>query len=146
MNPDTIFKITCIIAAIGWIILIVISPFWPKYDKILVGVIICILAIAYTTLNFANFDPDILSHFSSLDGIYSLFKNPALLLAGWVHFLVFDLMVAVWIKKNSVRHGIKHGWLIPALIFTCLLAPFGFLIYILTRWLKTKEYFADNAA
>jgi heme A synthase len=146
MNPDTIFKLTCIIAAIGWIILIVISPFWPKYDKFMIGVIIAILALVYSTLNFTNFDPGILSKFSSLDGIFSLYQNKALLLAGWVHFLAFDLFVAVWIKQNSVRHGIKHGWVIPALVFTCLLAPLGFLIYIVIRSVKTKDYFADNAA
>ena len=146
MNPDTIFRITCIIAAIGWIILIVVSPFWPNYDKFLIGVIIAILALVYTTLNFTHFDPDILSKFSSLKGILSLYEIPELLLAGWVHFLAFDLFVAVWIKRNSVRHGIKHGWVIPAMIFTCLLAPLGFLIYIIIRWLNTKQYFADNAA
>jgi hypothetical protein len=146
MSPDTIFKITCILAAIGWIILVVISPSWPTFDKFLVGVIISMLSLVYTTLNFTNFSPDILEHFSSLDGIYSLYKNPALLLAGWVHFLAFDLAVAVWIKKNSLKHGIKHGWVIPALIFTCLLAPLGFLIYTIIRWVKTKKYFADNSA
>jgi heme A synthase len=146
MNPDTIFKVTCIIAAIGWIILLFISPFWPKYDQFLIGVVIVILAIVYSALNFTNFDPDILSKFSTLKSILSLYENPALLLAGWVHFLVFDLIVAVWIKRNSLRHGIKHGWIIPALVFTCLLAPLGFLIYILTRWVNTKNYFADNAS
>jgi heme A synthase len=146
MNYDAIFKVTCIIAAIGWIILLLISPYWPNYEKFLVGLIIVILAIVYSMLNFTNFDPAILSKFSSLKGILSLYENPALLLAGWVHFLAFDLFVAVWIKQNSVKHGIKHGWIIPALIFTCLLAPLGFLIYILIRWIKTKNYFADNAA
>ncbi len=146
MNPDTLFKITCGIAAIGWIIILFISPSWPNYDKFLIGIIIVILAIAYSMLNFTNFDPGILKKFSSLDGVLDLYKNPALLLASWVHFLVFDLIVAVWIKRNSVNHGIKHAWILPALIFTCLLAPLGFLIYILTRWIKTKEYFADNAA
>ncbi|MEP7143928.1 MAG: ABA4-like family protein [Ferruginibacter sp.] len=142
---DTLFMVTCGIAAIGWIILIFVSPFWPNYEKFLIGVLIAILSLAYSMLNFSNFDPDILSKFSNLKGILSLYENPALLLAGWVHFLAFDLFVAVWIKRNSTLHGIKHGWIIPALIFTCLLAPLGFLIYILTRWIKTKDYFADNA-
>ena len=146
MNNDTLFNITCGIAGIGWIVLLFISPFWPKYDRFLVGVILVILALVYTMLNVTHFDPDLLSDFFSLDGISKIYGTRALLLAGWVHFLVFDLIVAVWMKKNSVRHGIKHGWVIPSLIFTCMLAPLGFLIYIITRWLKTKEYFADNAA
>ena len=146
MTPDTLFKVTCMLAAVGWIILIFISPFWGGYDKFLVGVIIALLALTYTYLNFSNFDPDILSKFSTLDGIQSLFQNKALLLAGWEHFMAFDLLVAVWIKKNSLKNGIKHLLIMPAIIFTCMLGPLGFLIYLLTRWLKTKNYFADNAA
>ena len=146
MNLDTLFNITCLIAAIGWIILIFVSPFWTGFDKFLIGIIIAILALAYTYLNASNFDPTILTKFSTLQGIKELYQNDALVLAGWEHFLVFDLIVAVWIKKNSLKHGIKHLAIIPAIIFTCLLAPLGFLIYLITRWLKTKNYFADNGA
>ena len=146
MNPDTIFKVTCILAAVGWVILLFVSPYWPGYDKFLTGVVIALLALTYTLLNFTNFDPDILSKFSTLDGIQSLFQNKALLLAAWEHFMTFDLLVAVWIKKNSVKLGIRHWMIIPALIFTCMLGPLGYLIYLLTRALKTRNYFADNGA
>jgi hypothetical protein len=144
MNLDTLFKVTCGIAAIGWIILLFISPFWFKWDKVLVAIIITIPALTYTYLNFSNFQPDILSKFSTLDGVQSLFQNKALLLAAWEHFLAFDLMVAVWIKKNSVKHGISHWLIIPALIMTCMLGPLGFLIYFLIRLIKTKKLFAEN--
>ena len=146
MDPDTIFKVTCILAAIGWVILLFVSPYWAGYDKFLTGVVIALLALTYTLLNFTNFDPDILSKFSTLDGIQSLFQNKALLLAAWEHFMTFDLLVAVWIKKNSVKLGIRHWMIIPALIFTCMLGPLGYLIYLLTRALKTRNYFADNGA
>ena len=146
MNPDTLFKVTCMVAAVGWIVLLFISPFWSGYDKFLTGIIIALLALTYTYLNFSNFDPDILSKFSTLDGIQSLFQNKSLLLAGWEHFMAFDLLVAVWIKKNSIKLGIKHWMIIPALIFTCMLGPLGYLIYLVTRGLKTRIYFAENSA
>lgn len=146
MNTDTIFKVTCLIAAVGWIVLIFVSPFWFKWDRFVVGIIIVILALTYSLLNFTNFDPDILSKFSTLDGVQSLYQNKALLLAGWEHFLAFDLLVAVWIKRNSVKFGINHWVILPAIIFTCMLGPLGFIIYLLIRWAKTKDYFADNAA
>jgi apolipoprotein N-acyltransferase len=72
------------------------------------------------------------------------FQNKALVMAAWLHFLVFDLFGAVWIKKNSLQHGIKHAWILPSLIFTCLFGPLGYLLYLLTRWVKTKEYFSEN--
>lgn len=146
MNPDTLFKVTCLIAAVGWIIIIFASPFWFKWDNFVVGTTIVILALTYSMLNFTNFDPDILTKFSTLDGIQSLFQNKSLLLAGWEHFMAFDLLVAVWIKRNSIKHDINHLVILPAIIFTCALGPLGFLIYIVIRWVKTKNYFADNAA
>ena len=144
MTTDTIFNITCIIAAVGWIIILVASPFWMGYDKFVVGVVIALLAFTYTWLNFSNFDPTILKKFSTLDGIAELFQNKSLLLAAWEHIMAIDLLAAVWIKNNSVKHGIGHVLIIPALIFTCMLGPLGFLLYLLTRSIKTKNYFAEN--
>ena len=144
MNLETLFKLSSIIAGVGWIVLIFISPYWKAWDKFLAGVIIVILALTYSFLNFTNFKPDNLSDFFSLDGIQSLYINKALLLAGWEHFLAFDLLVAVWIKRNSIKYGIRHWVILPAIIFTCMLGPLGFLIYLLTRWIKTKNYFAEN--
>jgi glucan phosphoethanolaminetransferase (alkaline phosphatase superfamily) len=146
MNLDTLFNVTCGIAAIGWIILLFISPFWSRWDKVLVAIIITIPALTYTYLNFINFEHDMLSKFSTLNGVQSLFQNKALVLAAWEHFLAFDLIVAVWIKKNSLKHGISHWLIIPALIMTCLLGPLGFLIYLLIRIIKTKTLLADNTA
>jgi hypothetical protein len=60
--------------------------------------------------------------------------------------MAYDLIGAVWMKRNSVKHGIKHVAILPALVFTCALGPLGFLIYLLTRAIVTKNYFADNGA
>lgn len=144
MTPDTVFLITCSIAAVGWLIIIFLSPFWLGYDKFVLGIVIAILALAYTWLNFSNFDPGIIKKFGSLDGIAQIFSNRYLLTAAWVHFLAFDLLAAVWIKNNSVKHGIGHLLIVPALVFSCMLGPLGFLIYLLTRFIKTKNYFAEN--
>ncbi len=144
MTPDTIFLITCSIAAVGWIVILLESPFWAGYDKFVMGIVISLLAISYSWLNFSNFDPGILKKFSTLEGVGELFRNKYLLAAAWVHFLAFDLLAAVWIKNNSVKHGIGHLLIIPALFFTCMLDPLGFLIYLLTRFIKTKNYFAGN--
>ncbi|HTI94042.1 MAG TPA: abscisic acid-deficient protein Aba4 family protein [Puia sp.] len=144
MTPDTLFLLSSGIASIGWITLLFISPFWTGFDKFLVGIIIALLALIYTGLNVANFHVSDAAKFGSLDGVAALYQNKALLAAGWVHFLAFDLLTAVWIKKNAVKLGIPHAWIIPALIFSCLLGPLGFLLYLLTRWIMTRNYFAQN--
>jgi len=144
MNAAMLFQVTSLFAGIGWIVILFISPFWGEFDKFLIGIIISLLALVYTWLNFSNFQPDILKNFSSLEGVMTIFRNPELVDAAWVHILAFDLVVAVWIKKNALSLGIPHAWILPSLIFSCLFGPLGYLIYLLTRWIKTKHYFSAN--
>ncbi len=144
MTADNIFQITNIIAAVGWMVILFLSPFWMQFDKFVIGIVVVILAIIYTWLNVSNFDPTILKKFGTLEGVGELFQNKNLLTAAWVHILAFDLLTATWIKNNAVKNDIGHIAIIPALIFTCMLGPLGFLIYLFTRLLKTRNYFIEN--
>ena len=144
LTPDLIFKITSGIAAVGWVVILFASPFWKQYDKFVMGVVISLLALTYSFINFTNFDTGMLVKFSTLDGVGQLFQNRNLLVGAWLHIMAFDLLCAVWIKNNSVRNHISHLAIIPALIFSCLFGPFGYLIYLITRFIKTKKYFGEN--
>jgi len=77
--------------------------------KFLIGVIITLLAIVYAWLIASSFNPGNMKSFGSLDGVMKLFQNKTLLTAGWVHYLAFDLMVGTWIKRNSLKYGIRLG-------------------------------------
>ena len=144
MTPEFIFKACSMLALAGWIMLIFLAPFWYSIDKFLIGVIIAILAIVYAYLIVTEFEPKDAANFNSLDGVMKIFTNKTLVTAGWIHYLAFDLFVGVWIKKNSMKHGIPHLAIIPALLFTFMLGPLGFLIYTFTRWIVAKQYFAEN--
>jgi hypothetical protein len=143
MQAEQIFMLGNAIALIGWAILIFL-PFWHSSDKFIVGLIITLFAIVYTWLMFTEFAPADTSSFSSLQGVMTLFKNPRLLLAGWIHYLAFDLLAGVFIKKNGARYNISHWLIIPCLFFTFMLGPFGLLLYLLIRLIKTKRYFSEN--
>jgi len=80
MTPDMLFTVSSIIAALGWLVLIVLSPYLVGADKFVVGIIIALLALVYTGLNYFNFRPSDLPKFFSLDGILALYQNQALLL------------------------------------------------------------------
>jgi len=144
MTIDTFFSVASGLAAIGWILVLIISPFWKRYDLPVIGIVVMLLAVAYTVLNFTNFRADILQKFSTLNGVMELFTSKPLVMAAWCHILAFDLLTAVWIKKNSLQYNISHWLIVPSLIFTCVLGPLGFLIYIVIRWAKTGNYFAAN--
>ncbi|HRH59393.1 MAG TPA: ABA4-like family protein [Chitinophagaceae bacterium] len=144
MNPATIFQICSTIALIGWLLLIIVSPFWYGVDKFIISIIITIFALVYAWLIATNFYFGDIQKFNSLEGVMSLFTNPATVTAGWIHYLAFDLMTGLWIKNNSLKHGIGHGLVIPCLLLTFMFGPIGLLLYLLLRWLITKQYFAQN--
>ena len=144
MSPDTIFQTCSTIAMAGWLVLLIISPFWSSFDKFLIGTIITLFAIVYAWLIFQVFSPGDFEKFDSLNGVMELFTDKTAVTAGWVHYLAFDLLTGIWIKKNAQKYNIHHLILIPCLLFTFMLGPIGLLLYLLVRSIKTKQYFAAN--
>lgn len=143
MNPDTIFTICSNIAMGGWIVLI-FMPFWVHSDKFVLGIIITLLSIVYAWLIFDTFRFSDISKFGSLSGVMELFTNPVAVTAGWVHYLAFDLLAGIFVKRNSVKHNISHWIIIPCLLMTFMFGPMGLLLYLLVRFIKTRQYFASN--
>ena len=104
------------------------------------GVINSMLCLIYAGLIAASFSPGGLSNFGSLQGVQTLFQNPVMLLAGWVHYLAFDLFVGNYIKNNAAENGIPHLVIVPCLLFTFLLGPVGLLLYWLVRFIKKTAF------
>ena len=144
MSPDSIFETCSTIAMVGWIVLLIISPFWSSFDKFLIGIIITLFAVIYAWLIFQVFSPGDFEKFGSLNGVMELFTDKTAVTAGWVHYLAFDLLTGIWIKKNALKYNIHHLILIPCLLLTFMLGPIGLLLYLLVRSIKTKQYFAAN--
>jgi ABA DEFICIENT 4-like len=144
MSPDSIFQTCSTIAMAGWLVLLIISPFWSSFDKFLIGIIITLFAIVYAWLIFQVFSPGDFEKFGSLNGVMELFTDKTAVTAGWVHYLAFDLLTGIWIKKNAQKYNIHHLILVPCLLLTFMLGPIGLLLYLLVRSIKTKQYFAAN--
>ena len=62
-----------------------------------------------------------------------LFSNPWLLLAGWIHYLAFDLFVGTWMVRDSLERRVPRLLVAPCLLLTFLFGPAGFLAYQVTR-------------
>jgi ascorbate-specific PTS system EIIC-type component UlaA len=138
MTADKIFSIANTLALIGWLVLIV-APRWTVTRKVIVsGAVPLLLSAAYLiliVLFFGRAD----GGFDSLAGVMRLFTNEWATLAGWIHYLAFDLLVGVWEVKDSERLGISHWLVIPCLVLTFLLGPIGFLLYCVLRFFLSKE-------
>lgn len=132
MNAETVFSIANFTALAGWILLVFL-PRWIGTRKIVLsGALPLLLAVAYLIL-IVLFFGRAEGGFGSLSDVMKLFTNQWAMLAGWIHYLAFDLFVGSWEVKDAQGRGISHWFVIPCLILTFLLGPIGFLLYHILR-------------
>ncbi len=58
----------------------------------------------------------------------------ALLLAGWIHYLAFDLFVGSWEVSDAHAQGIHHLLLVPCLLATFMVGPAGLALYFILKY------------
>lgn len=143
MSPDSLFTISNSVAMIGWLLLILV-PDW-KYTKGVVqgGLISILLGFLYLYLivfYFGNAD----GGFDSLENVMLLFGNKHAVLAGWVHYLAFDLWVGSWEAGDAVKRGISRWLVLPCLLLTFMFGPVGLLLYLFIRSIHTKKIFTHD--
>jgi Domain of unknown function (DUF4281) len=136
----TLFQLANLYIMPFWLLMIFL-PHW-SWTKRIIGSLwwIVPLALAYALLVL----PQAGSLFADLanptmEGIARLLGNPAAAAIGWIHFLAFDLFVGRWIYLDSRERQIS-AWLVsPAIFFTLMFGPFGFLLYMLVRTLVRRS-------
>jgi Domain of unknown function (DUF4281) len=137
MTPDALFHICGTLAMLGWLCLLS-TPMWPvRYRETLprrIGAIAIPASIA------AVYTGVIVTHwaghpggFNSLDAVMQLFTDRWLVVAGWVHYLAFDLFIGGWELAESRQRRIPHLLLIPFLLLTFFFGPIGFLAFLAVR-------------
>ena len=134
-TPDFLFSLANPVAMLGWLLLI-LAPRW-RFTRLLVlsGALPLVLAAAYALLIGSHYlGPHAAEGgFSSLQDVAALFRRPWALLAGWVHYLCFDLGMGIWESLDARRRGVPHLLLVPCLLLTFLFGPVGLLLYALVR-------------
>jgi hypothetical protein len=98
-----------------------------------------ILSLMYAILIIDGLNHESAGSFSSLEGVRKLFADDAALLAGWIHYLVFDSFVGTWMVRDAQSKNIPHLHIIIPLVFTFLLGPIGFLLYLVYRAIYLKK-------
>ena len=68
-----------------------------------------------------------------------LFANPFALLAGWVHYLAFDLFIGAWEVRDAQQHQVPHLAVVPCLLLTFLFGPAGLLLYFVLRYALRRQ-------
>jgi hypothetical protein len=136
MTADQIFSIANLGTVLCWILLALLPGRRWVTQGIAGSAMPALFAAAYVGIVIAVF-PRANGTFSTLPGVAELFANPWLLLAGWLHYLAFDLLIGAWEARDSVERGIPRWVLIPCLFLTLMFGPAGWLAYRgvrLRRW------------
>ena len=132
MSLETVFSAAGLLAGLGWLALLA-SPRMPVWsDRIAGWIIPAILAVVYIWLIATNL-PTASGGYGSLASVAQLFSYPGALLAGWLHFLAFDLIVGAWICRTARRDAIAFWKVVPCLVLTFLFGPAGFLLFSVIR-------------
>jgi hypothetical protein len=127
MTLEGIFSACNLLAMAGWVLLLV----WPRNRRVLLvaGTAIPLTLAAIYLALFALHARGSEGGFSSLAAVAQLFGNRWLLLAGWVHYLAFDLFIGAWETRDAMARRVPRLLLAPCLVMTFMLGPIGLLCY-----------------
>jgi hypothetical protein len=133
MFPENIVLFSWLntLAMIGWALLIFAPKRW-KWLLATTGIVIpCILGLIYAALMLVNFSSVEGGGYASLSQVQALMDNESVLVAGWAHYLCFDLFIGTLIARESDKIGIVRIVQIPILIVTYLFGPMGLVLFFI---------------
>ncbi len=136
MTPTEVFSIANLIAMPMWALMIFL-PKW-KVTRFLIDfkLIPIVLSVLYFVYIFISLKQGNGMDFSSLETVMELFTSENAVLAGWIHYLAFDLLVGMWIISENKKLNIHHVLIVPCLLGSFMLGPIGFLLFMIMKTIK----------
>lgn len=138
MTPEQVFSIVNLIATAGWILLLILPRQRWVTDIVTSVALPLLFAIIYVAIVATTFGRTP-GGFSTLAAVTTLFSNSWALLAGWIHYLAFDLLIGTWEARDARERGVPHLLLVPCLLLTFLFGPAGWLLYRGVRLTKSSQ-------
>jgi hypothetical protein len=137
MTASIVFQIVNTIVLPAWLILI----FLPKksWRNPIIYSFAALMAVVYVFYVFTGLGDLNPQDFSKLEGVKAMFSSDKAVLTGWVHYLVFDLLVGNWIVNNAQKHNLNHYLIIPCLFFCFMFGPLGYLLYSIVKLVQVKS-------
>ena len=138
MNTETVFLLSNAFVLPAWVLLFFFSRHRITEQIVYSGLWPFLLALMYLGALIVALTQHVALDFSSLDAIKKLFSTEWGVITGWIHYLCFDLLVGIWIRKHSIKYSISSIVVLPSLIFTFLLGPIGWSVYLMNWYLRKK--------
>ncbi len=141
MTADLLFRLCNSVALAGWLVLIVTG--WSArasrvISSLITGLFVPGLLCGLYLVLIASHWGGHRGGFNTLSDVMLLFTDPWLLLAGWVHYLAFDLFIGSWQVRDARRNGVPFLLVLPCLVLTFLFGPIGLLLYLLIAGVSTR--------
>jgi len=136
MDLERIFSLASVIAGVGWLFLIVVPkrPLAVHVAGVFFPMLLALMYLYFIAMHIRGAE----GGYGSLADVATLFQKRELLLAGWIHYLCFDLFIGAWEVRDSQRNQIPHLVVLPSLIMTSMLGPIGLLFYFAIRSAKLR--------
>ena len=132
---DALFSAANTLALLSWVGLIAL-PRWRLVRRALQIFIVAGLCVLYAVLIQGFFFGVEGVGFSSLAAVQKLFTSREVALAGWVHYLAFDLFVGLWIAGRADEIGVSRWLQGPILLTAFMFGPIGLLMFAATLGLR----------
>lgn len=138
MTPTLVFSFANMLVFPMWILMIFL-PKW-RLTQFLMNfkIIPLVLSLVYLFYIVQSIRIGGLMDFGSLSSVMHLFTQENAVLAGWVHYLAFDLLIGMWILNQNKSLHIHQLLIAPCLFLTFMLGPVGFLAFIIIKTVTSK--------
>ena len=138
---ETLFGIINAVVLPAWAALLLV-PGWRWTQGLAVSVTVTLVACAYVALvAYAVVSGEGAEgvDFTTIEGVAAIFSAPPGVVAGWAHYLAFDLFVGAWVVRDARARGVPHLLAVPSVLLCFVAGPTGFLLYRITRALRTRR-------
>ena len=125
---ESIFLMANTTALVSWVVLILL-PRTLVLRRLVQVLAVGGLCVAYAVLVQLAFFSVQGGGFSSLAAVQRLFAVPEVALAGWIHYLAFDLFVGLWIAQRADAMGLSRWLQAPVLVVTFMFGPIGLMLF-----------------
>jgi len=129
MNFDQAFSLANTIALVCWAALVLLPRRRWMAAALRYGILggFCVV---YTALIVVYFTSAQGGGFNSIAQVRALFRPDANVLAGWIHYLAWDLFVGLWIAERADAFGVSRWAQAPILFATFMFGPVGYLLFL----------------
>ncbi len=147
MTPEDIFAIANTAALPGWAILILAPRRWPLLNAVPALILPGALSLGYAAMVLTHFANAAAAGggYGTLAQVAILFGDDWALLAGWVHYLAFDMFVGAWAAARMDRIGLDRIVQAAVLVSIFMFGPLGLALVLLTDLgLRTPLLFSTS--